>query len=99
MRADKFDVPEVGVSFDEMKIRPGLTHIPELAMLGCVDGAIAENNIESVDCNTMLQSLAVRVMMVHITTLDGKASVLLLHFPTTNSTTAELVFQKVNISA
>ncbi len=96
LQVNKLTVPAVGISFDEMEIRSGLTYIQEMGLLaGSVNGPIPEKEIEGVDKSKIPTQLATKVMMVHITTVNGKASVPFIHIPTNCSTTAKFMYEKV----
>lgn len=96
LQVDKLAVPVVGVSFDEMEIRSGLTYVQEIGLLaGCVNGPISEKSINDVDRSKIPTLLATKVMMIHITTIDGKASVPFMHIPTNCATTAKTMFKLV----
>ncbi len=96
LNVDNLPAKVVGFSGDEMEIRAGLTYVKHLAMLVGCETPIAEKNIDSVDPTTIPDKLATKIMMVHITTIDGKACVPFLHFPT-KGIKPNVLYEKVHI--
>lgn len=87
----------VGWVGDEMDIRAGLTYVKEAGcIIGCIDGPIAVKNIDQVKEENILKNLAQRVMMIHITLVNGKADVPFMYFLTAKLT-AKIMFDKVCI--
>lgn len=58
----------IGWNGDEMDIRHGGRHLPELHQLvGLDDGPIAEKDIKKIDLNTIADKIATKVINSHIT--------------------------------
>lgn len=97
LRADELQVPVVGWVGDEMEIRSGLIYIKETGcIVGRTTGPIAEKDIDTINEAEVLSTLATKILMIHITTIDGRANVPFMYFPT-NKITAEFITKKVNL--
>lgn len=84
-------------SGDEMEIRCGLSIIKSRSeIVGLVSGAIAEKDIATVDENKISEKVARKVMMIHLTTIDGSACIPLAFIPST-TISAEQLFAKVSL--
>jgi hypothetical protein len=74
-----------------MEICAGLTYIKEMKMLvGSIKRPILEKNINALDTNTLSTELATKVMMIHITSIDGKTCVPFMYFSTAIATVEDM---------
>lgn len=77
----------VGWCGDEMDIQAGLEYLEHLGcIVGLVDGPIAEKDIEKMDEKAIPKMLATKIMMIHLVTIDGKASIPVGFFATNGAT-------------
>lgn len=95
MRAGELQVPVVGWVGDKMEIRSGLIYVKETGcIVGRSTGPIKEKDIDTINEAEVLRSLATKILMIHITTIDGRANVPFMYFPT-NKITAEFITEKI----
>jgi hypothetical protein len=74
-----------------MEIRAGITYLKEIGLLvGASTGPIAEKNINEYTASDLYPQLATKIMMIHITTIDARACIPYMYFPTTTATTTEM---------
>jgi len=75
----------------------GLEYLEAMGcIVGCVNGPIIERNIESVNEKELPKLLATKIMMLHLVSTDGKASIPLGHFPT-NGVTAQWLLVEMSL--
>lgn len=97
LQADKLKIPVVGWVGDEMEIRAGLTYLKHFGLIVGTTGApIQENKVSTVVEADIPARLAKKIMMVHLTTVDGSATIPLIHYPTATAT-AQFMSEKVLI--